>query len=134
MKHIVIIGVLFFSMVIPGISQKVKYKDLFILLKAENYSDADRYLRAFLKENPDHANANYYMGRMLQSYLDEQDLMDNNDRIIELADSSVRYLNKSLNITTEKYVKKHDDDYYAEFKRRDMRSAKEVLTLCLYVI
>ena len=129
MKHIVIIGVLFFSTVIPGISQKVKYKDLFILLKAENYSDADRYLRAFLNENPDHPNANYYMGRMLQSYLDEQDLMNNNDRIIELADSSVRYLNKSLNITTEKYVKKHDDDYYAEFKRRDMRSAKFVVKI-----
>ena len=129
MKHIVIIGVLFFSTVIPGISQKVKYKDLFILLKAENYSDADRYLRAFLKGDPDHPNANYYMGRMLQSYLDEQDLMNNNDRIIELADSSVRYLNKSLNITTEKYVKKHDDDYYAEFKRRDMRSAKFVVKI-----
>lgn len=123
MKHIIIVGVLFFSTIIPGISQKVKYKDLFILLKAENYSDADRYLRAFLKVEPDHPHANYYMGRMLQSYLDEQDLMNNSDRIIELADSSVRYLNKALNLTTEKYVKKRDN-YYVEFNRRDNRTGK----------
>ena len=129
MKHIILVGVLLFSTIIPGISQKVKYKDLFILLKAENYSDADKYLRVFLKEEPDHPSANYYMGRMLQSYLDEQDLVNNNDRIIELADSSVMYLNKSLNLTTEKYIKKHDDDYYEEFKRRDMRSAKFVVKI-----
>ena len=106
MKHIIIVGVLLFSTFIPGKSQKVKYKDLFILLKAENYSDGDRYLRAFLKEEPDHPSANYYMGRMLQSYLEDQDLVNNEDRIVELADSSVKYLNNALSLTTEKYVKK----------------------------
>lgn len=129
MKHIILIGFLFFSTIIPGFSQKVKYKSLFVLLKAENYKDADPYLRAFLKEEPEHPHANYSMGRMLQSYMAKQDLLNSSARIIELADSSLRYYNKALNITTEKYVKKHDDDYYAEFKRRDMRSAKFVVKL-----
>ena len=123
MKHIIIAGFLVLTSVVPCISQKVKYKDLFILLSAENYSDGDRYLRAFLLEEPDHPHANYYMGRMLQSYMEEEDILKSSDRIIELADSSSRYLNKALNLTTEKYVKKKDD-YYAEFQRRDMRTAK----------
>jgi hypothetical protein len=129
MKHIILIGFLFSSTIIPGFSQKVKYKSLFILLKAENYYDGDRYLRGFLKEEPEHPNANYHMGRMLQSYMAEQDLLNSSARIIELADSSLRYYKKALNITTEKYVKKHDDDYYAEFERRDMRSAKFIVKL-----
>ena len=129
MKHIVLVGVLLFSTIIPGISQKVKYKDLFILLKAENYSDADRYLRAFLKEEPKHPNANYYMGRMLQNYLEELELIDEQERIVELADSSIIYLNRSLSLSTEKYIKKNADNYYEEFKRRDMRSAKFVVKL-----
>jgi hypothetical protein len=129
MKHILLIGILLVSTVIPSISQKVKYKNLFVLLAAENYQDADRYLRSFLKENPEHPHANYAMGKMLQSYLGEQDVLKNSARIIEIADSALTYLNKGLSLTTEKYVKKHNENYYAEWKRRDMRTAKFTVKL-----
>jgi hypothetical protein len=129
MKHILITFILLISTIIPGVSQKVKYKNLFVLLAAENYQDADRYLRAFLKENPNHPHANYVMGKMLQSYLGEQDILKNSSRIVEIADSALTYLNKGLTLTTEKYIKKHDEDYYAEWKRRDMRTAKFTVKL-----
>ena len=80
MKHILLTAAILFSTVAPGISQKVKYKDLFVLLKAENYANADPYLRSFLLNEPEHPNANYYMGRMLQSYLTEQDILNNSNR------------------------------------------------------
>jgi len=123
MKHILLITAILFSSLVPGFSQKVKYKELFFLLKAENYTDADHYLRIFLKEEPEHPNANYYMGRMLQSYLTEQDMLNSSARVIELADSSLLYYGKALNLTTEKFIKKRDE-YYVDFKRRDIRTGK----------
>ena len=108
MKHILLIGFLLFSTVFPGFSQKVKYKDLLVLLIAENYTDADKYLRAYLKEEPEHPHANYYMGRMLQSYLPNQDLLNNSARVIEMSDSSIMYFGMAINLTTEKYIKKRD--------------------------
>ena len=64
------------------------------------------------------------MGRMLQSYLDEGDLLNGSTRQKELVDSAKYYYGRALEYTTEKFVKKHDDDYYLEFSRRDMRTGK----------
>jgi hypothetical protein len=105
-------------------AQKVKYKDLYILLKAENYKDADPYLRLYLTQDSEDPHANYSMGKMLLKYLQEGDVLNDSDRLMELADSSLLYFNRALNLTTEKFVKKNDDSYYADFRRRDMRSGK----------
>ena len=128
MKHILLTAAILLSTVIPGISQKVKYKDLFVLLKAENYANADPYLRSFLLNEPEHPNANYYMGRMLQSYLTEQDILNNSNRVAELADSSIQYYNNALTLTTEKFIKKRED-YYVDFKRRDIRTGKFIVKI-----
>ena len=105
-------------------AQKVKYKDLFILLKAENYQDADPYLRLYLTQDPEDPHANYSMGKMLLEYLHQGDVLIEGDQLMDLADSSLLYFTRALNLTSEKFVKKNDDSYYADFRRRDMRSGK----------
>lgn len=105
-------------------AQKVKYKDLYVLLRVENYDDADKFLRLYLTQEPEDPHANYSMGRMLQAYLDQGNLLNGSERMQQLADSSKFYYTKALNLTTEKYVKKNDDDYYLDFRRRDMRTGK----------
>ena len=124
MKHIGFTVVLTLALYASGIAQKVKYKDLFILLKAENYEVADPYIRLFLDSKPDHPNANYHMGKMFQRYMLDEDLINHQDDVILMADSSLTFYDNALKYITEKDVKKHDDDYYAEFKRRDMRTGK----------
>ena len=125
MRHIILVGFVVLSFVSSVSAQKVKYKDLFILLNAENFKDADPFLRKFIVDNPDHPNANYQMGKMLQTYMMEADLIKDSLMINEFADSALLYLNKSLEVCTEKYVeKKHDDDYYAGHRRRNLRTGK----------
>ena len=105
-------------------AQKVKYKDLYVLLRARNYEDASGFLVSFLGEEPYHPNANYQMGLMLEYKLQELDLLKQTEAIIQRADSAVLYFNKSHSLIDDKEVKKHDDDYYELFKRRNLRSGK----------
>ena len=80
-------SILFFlCLMTEGFAQKVKYKDLFVLLRVENYTDADKFLRIYLTQEPDEAHANYAMGKMLQTYLDEGDLLNGSARLMEMAE------------------------------------------------
>jgi len=105
-------------------AQKVKYKDLYVLLRAKNYKDGSRFLLKFLADNPGHPNANYQMGLMLEFKLAEYDLLKESESIINRADSAILYFNKAYSFINEKEVKKNDDDYYALFKRRNLRTGK----------
>ncbi len=105
-------------------AQKVKYKDLFVLLHAGNYSDGGPYLRIVLTAEPDLPNANYQMGSMLHDELESLNILTQTEEYAKMADSSVYFYQKSLDLITDKEVKKHEKDYYADYKRRDMRSGK----------
>ncbi len=105
-------------------AQKIKYKDLYVLLRAKNYKDASGFLVKFLAENPEHPNANYQMGLMLEHKLNNLDLLKEPGAIVAKADSAILYLNKAYALINEKEVKKHDDDYYELFKRRNLRTGK----------
>ena len=124
MKHILSTGLVCLLLVGGAHAQKIKYKDLFPLLKAKNYDDADPFLRKFLIQEPDHPDANYRMGKMLAYYLQRIDILKEHDQVPALADSAVLYLDRAAGLLTEKYVKKHDDDYYVSFRRRDLRTGK----------
>lgn len=124
MKHIIATAYILLLISSTSLAQKVKYKDLFILLKAENYKDADPYLRTFLKNNPEAPHANYSMGKMLQYYMNQGDVLNGRQRLGELADSALMYYKNAANLITEKEVKKHKDDYYLDFRRRDLRTGK----------
>ncbi len=105
-------------------AQKVKYKDLYVLLRAKNYSDGTTFLKKFLSDNPAHPNANYQMALMLEFKLAELDLLKQSEAIILRVDSSILYFDKAYTLINEKDVKKHDDDYYELFKRRNLRTGK----------
>ncbi len=105
-------------------AQKIKYKDLYVLLRAKNYKDGAGFLTKFLKENPEHPNANYQMGLMLEFKLTQLDLLKEPDVIVGRADSAILYFDKAYTFINEKDIKKHDDDYYENFKRRNLRTGK----------
>ena len=77
-------------------AQKVKYKDLFVLLHAGNYSDGGPYLRIVLTAEPDLPNANYQMGSMLHDELESLNILTQTEEYTKIADSSVYFYQKSL--------------------------------------
>ncbi|MCF6361174.1 MAG: hypothetical protein L3J29_10495 [Cyclobacteriaceae bacterium] len=105
-------------------AQKIKYKDLYVLLRAKNYKDGAGFLAKFLSANPEHPNANYQMGLMLEFKLKSLDLLKESEAIIKRADSAIFYFDKAYSFINAKDVKKHDDDYYELFKRRNLRTGK----------
>lgn len=118
---------IFFLIVASGFSasaQKIKYKDLYVLLRAKNYKEASGFLVKYLATKPEHPNANYQMGLMLEFKINEFDLLKDSDKIIKRADSAILYFDKAYALITPKDVKKHDDDYYELFKRRNLRTGK----------
>ena len=54
-------------------AQKIKYKDLFVLLNAKDYNVAEPFLRRFMLQDPDHPNANFNMALFYIFQLAQQD-------------------------------------------------------------
>ena len=91
-------------------AQKIKYKDLFPLLEAEDYTTGQESLRSFLAANPDHPSANLEMGFMAESFLQDCEL-------------AVQHFQKALELIDDKEVKKNEK-YYLRYQRRDLRTGK----------
>ncbi len=104
-------------------AQKIKYKDLYVLLNAKNYKDGTSFLTKFLAENPNHPNANYQMGVMLAFKINTLDAYKESDLILARADSAILYFDKAYALINEKELKKNDN-YYIKFKRRNLRTGK----------
>jgi len=109
---------------VPSFAQKkVKYKDLFPLLSAQKFDDAEPFLRSIIAADPDHANANFQMGLMLEHKSKQADILKETDLYTERADSAIIYYQKSKGLISEKELKKRDQ-YYQAFNRRDLRTGK----------
>lgn len=121
-RAVILLGILIAGF--NSYAQKVKYKDLYVLLRARNYEDGSKFLVAFLTQEPDHPNANYQMGLMLEYKLKELDLLKETKAIVQRADSAILYFNKARELIDDKDIRKHDDDYYELFKRRNLRTGK----------
>lgn len=108
-----------------GISQKIKYKDLFYLLNAKKYEEAEPFLKSFLN-NPkekDHANANLQMGFLYQYKYKGQDILKETEQKLTYLDSAIHYYNLAKTLIDEKELKKQDE-YYEDYYRRDLRTGK----------
>ncbi|NOS93217.1 MAG: hypothetical protein HOP30_14955 [Cyclobacteriaceae bacterium] len=109
-------------------SQKVKYKDLIVLLEAKQFEKAEPFLRRYLKENPDNASAILYMGMTLQEKAASNDVLKNTEILLSNCDSAVLFYDKAYNAITEKELKKNDE-YYQSYSRRDLRTGEFVIKL-----
>lgn len=125
MKKFVVLVILIILVGSESFSQKVKYKDLYFMLNLRQFDQAEPFLRQFLADskNDDHANAHYYMAEMQSEKAFALDQLKNTDRVTELLDSAILYYRKSLTFLDDKEVRRNDE-YYQDYKRRDVRSGK----------
>ncbi len=113
--------VLVFTVVAYG--QKVKYKDLLVLLNAKQYDQAKPFLKKYLAENDDNASAYLFMGIIYQDEVLKNDVLKQTDIMISNADSAILFYNKCLPKLTEKEIKKNDENYLM-YTRRDLRTGE----------
>ena len=113
----------FTSFLNAAIGQKVKYKDLFILLNAKQYDQAEPFLRIYLKENDDNPNAYLFMGLIFQDKSIKNDVLKETEILVNNLDSAVINYEKAYQQIDEKELKRNDE-YYQAYNRRDLRTGK----------
>lgn len=106
-------------------AQKIKYKDLFPLLKEKNYEEGGPKLIQFLSDpkNQEQANPNLQMALWLEHRLDGYDIISDSSSIYSAGDSAVYFFEKAKSLIDEKELKKRDE-YYQSFFRRDLRTGE----------
>lgn len=108
---------------VAAFGQKIKYKDLFALLNARQYADAEPFLRKYLKDNDDNPNAFLQMGFIFQEKSQKSDVLKETQAAKTFADSAVIFYDKALKTITEKELKRNDE-YYESYRRRDLRTGE----------
>ena len=103
--------------------QKIKYKDLFVLLDSRQFKDAEPFLRKYLKDNTDNPNAYLFMGFMMQEKCLKADVLKESDFVATSADSAIYFLDLAKKGITEKEIKRNDE-YYQAYSRRDQRTGE----------
>ncbi len=109
---------------VPCLGQKVKYKDIYALLRAKQYTDAEPILKQYISDNDDTPSAYLYMGLILEEKSGHIDILKETALTVATIDSALLYLNKAYTDITEKEIKRHGDDYYEIYNRRDMRTGE----------
>ncbi len=109
-------------------AQKVKYKDLIVLLTAKQYERAEPFLKKYLKENDENPNAFLYMGVIFQEKTLKMDPLIHTENLCANIDSSLLFLDKAYKAITDKELRKNDE-YYEAYTRRDLRTGKFVIKL-----
>jgi hypothetical protein len=104
-------------------AQKVKYKDIYVWLANKQYDDAEPFLKRYLKENDDNPNAVLYMGLIFEHNSLKNDILKEGVISVANMDSASLFLDKAMNLITEKELRKNDE-YYETFKRRDLRTGE----------
>ena len=104
-----------------GFTQKVKYKDLFVLLNAKQFENAAPFLKKYLRDNTDNPNAYLFMGMIYQDKAAKLDYLKQTKELVNAIDSAVYFYEKASKGITEKELNRNDE-YYQMYNRRDLRS------------
>lgn len=123
MKRPLLVVFICFSLANTGFGQKVKYKDLFVLLNAKQFEQAEPFLKKYLKDNDDNPNAYLFMGQIYQDKCWKSDVLKETETCGVFADSAVYFYDKAHKGITEKEIKKNDE-YYQSYSRRDLRTGE----------
>lgn len=104
-------------------AQKIKYKDLLVLLNAKQYDQAEPFLKKFLKENKDETSAYLFMGIIYQEKALKTDALKETAAALSNIDSAlINYAIFGPRIT-EKELKRNDEEYQM-YTRRDYRTGE----------
>lgn len=103
--------------------QKLKYKDIFVWLSTKQYDEAEPFLKKYLKDNDDNPNAFLYAGLLYEHKAIKNDVLKEGKQSVSNMDSSLFFLDKAFKTITEKELKRNDE-YYENFKRRDLRTGE----------
>src|SRR5262249_7392094 len=109
-------------------AQKVKYKDLIVLLTSKQYEKAEPFLKRYLKENDDNPNAYLFMGIIFQEKALREDPLLRTAFLCGTIDSALLNYDQAYKTITDKELRKNDE-YYEPYMRRDLRTGKFVIKL-----
>jgi hypothetical protein len=106
-----------------AVAQKVKYKEIYALLSTRQFDLAEPFLKNYLKDNTENANAYLFMGTIYKEKAETDDVLINTNRCIQRMDSAVLFFDKAVKIMDEKEVRKNKE-YYESYNRRDLRTGE----------
>ncbi len=115
--------ILFFFIAFSAQAQKVKYKDIFGLLSTKQYEQAEPFLKKYISDNDDDANAHLYMAIIYQEKSAKNDILKQTPLAVKNMDSAVFFYDKAYKLLTEKEIKKNKE-YYQAYNRRDLRTGE----------
>src|SRR5258705_12947277 len=91
------------------LAQKVKYKDLIVLLTSKQYEKAEPFLKRYLKETDDNPNAYLYMGITFQEKAMREDPLLRTELLCGIIDSALLNYDKAYKTITDKELRKNDE-------------------------
>lgn len=122
--RIFLVGILLSLLFISSIeAQRIRYKNLFPILQSKDYKAAEPQLLQFLEDNDDEANAYFYLGEIIVSKLDTVRIFPSTSKFDSLANLAIDAYKKSISLVDDREVRRNDD-YYAAYNRRDLRTGK----------
>ena len=87
-------GFLIITSSFPGFGQKIKYKELIVLLNAKQFDQAEPYLKKYLKDHDDNPNAYLFMGMIYQEKASKLDILKDTPALVKQLDSAVHFMRR----------------------------------------
>ncbi|WP_375577680.1 hypothetical protein ABWH96_11525 [Marivirga tractuosa] len=104
-------------------AQRIRYKNLFPILQSKDYKTAEPQLLKFLEDNDNEANAYFYLGEIIVSKLDSIEVFPTTEKYDSMANRAISAYKRAIELVDDREVRKNDE-YYAAYNRRDLRTGK----------